>query len=118
MYEVTNPKQAERAGADFISGTFHHVLQPGFSRPEEDLYQASQSLGTACMAEASEHKVRDIATDDKFISFPSLYLPFGGLTYGRSYKPRSVPFDLSHSYIVLPAALRSTNGSRSLLVVL
>jgi hypothetical protein len=77
---VTNPKQAERAEADFVSGTFHHNLQLGFSRPEEDRYQGSQSGGMVCMAEASEQRVREIPTvlSVHFLSF--LYLSAGELT--------------------------------------
>jgi hypothetical protein len=77
---VTHPKQAARAEADFISGTFHHILHPAFSRPDEDRYQASQSEGMVCIAEASEQSVREIPTDTlvHFSSF--LYGPTGGLT--------------------------------------
>lgn len=77
---VTNPKQAARAEADFVSGTFHHILQPAFSRPEEDRYQASQSEGIVCMAEASEQRVREIPTV-ALVHFPSFPHPSaGGLT--------------------------------------
>jgi len=77
---VTNPKQAARAEADFVSGTFHHILHPAFSRPEEDRYQASQSEGIVCMAEASEQRVREIPTVT-LVHFPSFPHPSaGGLT--------------------------------------
>ena len=77
---ATYPKQAARAEADLVSGTFHQILQPGLSRPEEDRYHASQSEGIVCIAEASEQRVRDIPTVTlvHFSSF--LYPPTGGLT--------------------------------------
>jgi len=71
---ATYPKQAARAEADLVSGTFHQILQPGLSRPEEDRYHASQSEGIVCIAEASEQRVRDIPTVTlvHFSSFPML----------------------------------------------
>jgi hypothetical protein len=77
---VTNPKQAARAEDDFISGTFHHILHPELSRPEEDRYQASQSEGIVCIAEASEQRVRDIPTVTSVHLSSFLYGPTGGLT--------------------------------------
>jgi hypothetical protein len=77
---VTNPKQAARAEADFVSGTFHHILHPAFPRPEEDRYQASQSEGMVCIAEASEQRVREIPTVT-LVHFSSFRYPSaGGLT--------------------------------------
>jgi hypothetical protein len=77
---VTYPKQAARAEADFVSGTFHHILHPAFSRLEEDRYQASQSEGMVCMAEASEQRVREIPTVTSVLFSSFLYPSAGGLT--------------------------------------